>query len=312
MTPPVVPDRALSLAEVAALPAIGRVALVLGVFDGAHRGHRSMLAATREAAAARGARPVALVFDPPPIEVIRRGQRVPRLTTVDETLAHIQASGVQPISLRFDEPLRELSPEAFLDGLAPGLQPVAVVMTRDSAFGRDRAGTPELLTVIGGQRGFEVVMAEQEADGGVISSSRIRAALTAGDIGDATRLLGRPPSLTGLVVRGEGRGRELGYPTANLSFDYHPALPALGIYAGSTPNGPALISVGRRPTFHVHGEVVVEAHVLDWTGDLYGHSLRLELTSRLRDELRFASAADLVAQMQLDEAAVRAALAGVV
>lgn len=312
MTPLEVPDRALSLGEVAALPAIGRVALVLGVFDGVHRGHRSILAATREAAAARAARPVALLFDPPPIEVIRPGQRVPRLSPVDETVALVRAAGVHPILLRFDERLRELAPEDFLDGLAPALQPVALMMTADSAFGRDRAGTPERMADVGSQRGFEVVVAEQEPDGGLISSSRIRAALGDGAIEDATRLLGHRPSLTGLVVRGEGRGRDLGYPTANLSFDYHPALPALGIYAGSTVHGPALASVGRRPTFHADGDVVVEAHVLDWTGDLYGHRLRLELTARLRDELRFESAADLVAQMRLDEAAVRAALAGVV
>ncbi|MEX1278129.1 MAG: riboflavin kinase, partial [Chloroflexota bacterium] len=197
----------------------------------------------------------------------------------------------------------------------PGLQPVAIVMTPDTAFGRDRAGTPQRLMAVGPARGFEVVVIEPEMDDGPISSSRIRRALAEGDIPRATRLLGRRPSLSGEVVRGDGRGQELGYPTANLAFRYNPALPSIGIYAGLA-GGPsttgALVSVGRRPTFHDDGDVVVEAYLLDWSGDLYGQPLRLELVERLRDERRFESAAELTAQMRRDEVRARAALAGIV
>jgi riboflavin kinase/FMN adenylyltransferase len=303
-----VPGPVFGLDEVAEQP-IGPVALALGVFDGVHRGHRVVLAATREAAAARSARPVALVFDPPPIEVIRPGQRLKRLAPLDENIERIDAAGVRPLAVRFDAALRDLPAEVFLDRLGPGLQPVAVVMTPDSAFGKDRAGTPDRLREVGHQRGFEVVLVEAEADDGVISSSRIRAALDAGDVTAAGQLLGRPPALTGTVVRGDGRGRELGYPTANLAFAYRPALPALGIYAGWAIGQRALVSVGRRPTFHEDGEVVVEAHLLDWDGDLYDAELRVEVAERLREERRFGSVDELVAQMREDEAAARTVLA---
>jgi riboflavin kinase/FMN adenylyltransferase len=252
---------------------------------------------------------VALVFDPPPIEVIRPDQRLERLAPLGENLDRIDAAGVRPLAVRFDAALRDLPAEVFLDRLGPGLQPVAVVMTPDSAFGKDRAGTPEWLREVGAQRGFEVVLVEAEADDGVISSSRIRAALVAGDVATAARLLGRPPALTGTVVRGDGRGRALGYPTANLSFAYRPALPAIGIYAGWAIGQRALVSIGRRPTFHDDGEVVVEAHLLDWDGDLYDTELRVEVAERLREERRFGSVEELVAQMREDEAAARTVLA---
>jgi riboflavin kinase/FMN adenylyltransferase len=309
-------DRVLTLAEAAAADSTRAVALVLGVFDGVHRGHRVLLSAVREAAAARGARPVALVFDPPPIEVIRPGQKVERLAPLSENLARIREAGVEPVAIRFDASVRDLPPEAFLDALAPGLRTAAIVMTAETAFGRDRAGTPSRLTELGASRGYEVVLVDPELDDGPISSTRIRRALAEGDIPAATRLLGRRPSLSGEVVRGDGRGRSLGYPTANLAFQYRPALPALGIYAGLVAGTPgatsALISVGRRPTFHDQGDVVVEANLLGWSGELYGQHLRIELVGRLRDERRFESAAELTAQMRRDEVAARAALAGIV
>ncbi len=278
------------------------------MFDGVHRGHQTILAATREAAAARGARPVALVFDPPPIEVIRPERTVHRLAPIEENLERIAKAGVQPIAIRFDAALRELPAETFLDRLAPGIQPVAVVMTPDSAFGKDRAGTSERLAKLGPEHGFEVVVIDPELDEGPVSSSRVRGALAAGDIETATRLLSRWPAVTGTVVRGDGRGRDLGFPTANLAFDYHPALPTLGIYAGLANGIGALVSVGRRPVFHTDGDVVVEANLLDWDGDLYDRQLRVELVQRLRDEREFASVSELVDQMKRDEVEARTAL----
>lgn len=312
-------DAVLSLDEAAMHQPPGPVAVVLGVFDGVHRGHQALLSAAREAAAARGGRPVALVFDPPPTEVIHPGDTVARLAPLVENLSLIRDAGVEPVALRFDDAVREMAPEAFLDALAPGLRVVAVVMTPDTSFGRDRSGTPERLRGSGTAHGFDVVMVEPEVDDGPISSSRIRRAVADGDLAGATRLLGRRPAMTGNVVRGEGRGRNLGFPTANLAFAYRPALPPLGIYAGlattvadpSAATG-ALVSIGRRPTFHEGGEVVVEANLLDWDGDLYGQQLRVELVARLREEQRFDSAAELTAQMERDETVARAALARIV
>jgi riboflavin kinase / FMN adenylyltransferase len=297
----------LPLDEVSQL-SIGPAAVALGVFDGVHRGHQTLLSATREAAAARGARPVALIFDPPPVEVIRPDRPLDRLAPLEENLALTADAGVHPVAIRFDAALRELPAETFLDRLPPGIQPVAVVMTPDSAFGKDRAGTAERLAELGPEHGFEVVVIDPELDDGPISSSRVREALAAGDVETATRLLSRWPALSGTVIRGDGRGRDLGFPTANLAFDYRPALPLLGIYAGLANGIGALVSVGRRPVFHTGGDIVVEANLLDWDGDLYDKPLRIELVERLRDEREFASVSDLVAQMKRDEVEARTAL----
>jgi riboflavin kinase/FMN adenylyltransferase len=293
--------------------------VTLGVFDGVHVGHRHLLDATRRAAKDADAAAVALVFTPHPDEVIRPGIRVPRLLPPSMTLERVREVGIDhALEVRFDEQLRSLEPDAFLAGLGPAIELRAVVMSRDSAFGRARAGTLARVGEIGRERGFECIGVDPLLiDGGAMSSSRIREALAAGDLAAATRHLLAPPLLRGLVVHGDQRGRELGFPTANLAFDYHPALPALGIYLGRVavperavgPGHPALVSVGVRPTFHDDGRVLVEVYLLDWDGDLYGTSLEVELMARLRDEQRFDSTDALVQQMRRDEADARASLA---
>ena len=299
------------------LPAIGRAVVTLGVFDGVHLGHRAILAATRRAAAEHAARSVVLVFDPPPDELLRPGTVLPRLAPLDVNVARIEALGVdRVIPIRFDEPLRMRSAEEFLMSLAPAVELRCLVMARRSAFGHNRDGTPERLQALGAERGFEVVVVDPvEVDGEVVSSTRIRSAIAAGDPAAAARL-GVAPYLVGTVVTGDRRGRELGFPTANLRFDYAPAMPSEGIYAGRvTPAArgvpdrqPSLISVGTRPTFHPHGPVLAEVHLLDWDGDLYGERLGVELVERLREQRRFDGVDALVAQMRRDAAAGRAAL----
>jgi riboflavin kinase/FMN adenylyltransferase len=297
------------------LPAIGPAVITLGVFDGVHRGHRHLLGATIAAARDRDARAVALAFDPPPIEVIRAGLRVPRLLPTDVTLDRLRAAGADDaVAVRFDDAVRAMPPEAFLERLAPALEVRGVVMTRDSAFGRDRAGTLERVAQIGKDQSFDAIAVEPLQIGGApVSSTRIRDALAAGRLEEANELLGTLAFLRGTVVHGDRRGRGLGFPTANLAFGYLPALPALGIYLGRAsvpdrgvgPGHPALVSVGVRPTFHDDGRVLVEVNLLDWDGDLYDAVLDVELEARLREERRFDSVDALVAQMRADEAAAR-------
>jgi riboflavin kinase/FMN adenylyltransferase len=305
--------RAFRLAD---LPEIGPAVVTLGVFDGVHLGHRAILQATREAAAQGGMTSLVLIFDPPPAEVLRRGTSVARLAPVRVNLARIEALVARAIPLRFDDSVRELSAEAFLDALAPAISVGGLAMSSRSAFGRDRGGTPARMQELGAERGFAVRLVEPvEIGDAVVSSSRIRAAIAAGAVEEA-RALGVVPYLEGIVVVGDRRGRALGFPTANLSFDYRPAMPSLGIYAGRvteagpqvTAGHPALISIGTRPTFHDGTEVLAEVHLLDFDGDLYGERLGVELLARLRDEQRFADADALVAQMRRDAEQGRAVL----
>jgi riboflavin kinase/FMN adenylyltransferase len=297
------------------LPPIGPAAVALGVFDGVHLGHLQLAAATVAASRERDASSVAIVFDPHPLEIIEPGRHVPRLTRPSHTIRLLHEGGIdRPILVRFDSDLRNRTPEEFLDALGDGLELRALIMTPGSAFGRDRAGTIERMRELGLERAFDVVAAEQLLDGGApISSTRIRRAQADGKVDEAGRLLGRPPSVVGTVVHGDRRGHRLGFPTANLAFDYHPALPALGIYRGEAsvplrnvgPRHPALVSVGVRPTFHHDGRVLVEVYLLDWDGDLYDAELEVALLDRLREERRFDGVGALVEQMRADEAEAR-------
>lgn len=301
-----------------ALPPIGPAAVTLGVFDGVHRGHAALLRATVQAAAERRAASVALVFDPHPDEVLHPGAAVPRLMPPTTVLDRIRTDcGVDwALGVRFDDELRQRSAEEFIGALAPAIELRALVMTPDATFGRGRGGTAVSMRELGVERGFEVVtMDPVQVGGDVVSSTRIRRAVADGEIG-LVRSLGYPPRLEGTVVVGDRRGRSLGFPTANLAFDYVPAMPALGIYVGQVavpertvgPAHPALVSVGVRPTFHDDGQVLVEVHLLDFDGDLYGARLSVDLLERLRAERRFPDADALVAQMKRDDAAARAYL----
>lgn len=293
------------------LPTIGPAAITLGVFDGVHLGHRRLVEVTAGVARRHDTASVVLAFDPHPEEVLVPGTRVPRLLPPEVTLARLREAGADhALHVRFDDHLRSLSPEEFLAALEPAMKVRAITMTPSSAFGKGRSGTLERVTAVGRERGFECVPVEPvTVDGEVVSSSRVRALVAAGEIEAASRLLAGWPVLRGRVVHGDQRGRELGFPTANLAFDYVPQLPALGIYLGRVsvpergvgPGHPALVSVGVRPTFHDDGRVLVEVYLLDWEGDLYDAQLGVELRARLREERRFDSVEALVRQMRADE-----------
>jgi riboflavin kinase / FMN adenylyltransferase len=221
------------------LPHVGPAAMVMGVFDGVHLGHAHLLDATLRAAQRLGVMSVALVFDPHPDEVLRPGYRVPRLTPADVTLDLIRGCGVdRALAMRFDDDLRNLEPVAFLDALSPAIDLRALLMTPESAFGRKRAGTLDLMRTVGAERGFEAIAVDPLLDGGEpISSSRVRGAVSAGDLAEAARLLGRPHRLVGSF--GPGPREE----AVDLILDYAPCLPAAGTYRCTWHGEPGAVAI---------------------------------------------------------------------
>lgn len=303
------------------LPARLRFALALGVFDGAHRGHNRVVRALLEAARRHRAESVALTFDPHPLEVVR-GEAPPLLCDPDERIALLHGLGIDTVIMHgFDRAFAEQSPEAFLNRMRKGRELVALVMAPDSAFGRDREGTRASIRRLAPQMGFELVEVSQLASrGAAVSSTRVREALAQGRLSEVKRLLARPYAVSGTVVRGDTRGRELGFPTANLHFGRPIALPPDGIYAVRVGWGgrdllePArradgVASLGVRPTFGESGARILEVHLFDVDEDLYGKRLRIEFVRRLRGERKFGSAGALVRQMDRDAARARDVLA---
>lgn len=313
---PMIHPSAATPLSIGELPRIGPAIITLGVFDGAHLGHRAALEATRAAAVARRLASVALAFDPHPRDVLQPGTNVPRLAPIDVNIERLRQMALVDavVPVRFDVALSRLPALGFLDALGPAIEVRGVAMAPGSAFGHGRDGTPDALSAAGRH---VVEVPPFLVEGEPVSSTRVRAAVEAGDVALAHRL-GAETYLRGRVVQGDQRGRELGFPTANLAFDYAPALPALGIYLGHVavpecgvgPAHPALVSVGVRPTFHDDGRILVEVYLLDFDGDLYDATLALTLRVRLREERRFSSVDALITQMRSDEIEARSVLGG--
>lgn len=291
-------------------------AVAVGNFDGVHRGHQALLAAARADARARGGQVVVLTFDPHPARVLTPDRAPARLMTFDQKAEVLAGLGVDVLAvLPFGPGLAEESAAAFARlVLRDGLQAEAVVVGRNFRFGRGREGGVQDLERLGGELGFATVGVDAVLHGGVpVSSSRVREVLAAGDAAEAAALLGRPHFLDGTVVQGDGRGRQLGTPTANLQ-TANETLPARGVYACwcALPGGerqPAVTNLGHRPTFG-GGEATIEAHLLDFAGDLYGQTVRLEFVDRLRPERAFPGVDALRAQIAADVAEARRRLAG--
>jgi riboflavin kinase/FMN adenylyltransferase len=285
-----------------------RAAVTIGVYDGVHRGHHVVLSRLCTVATTQGLVSVVVTFDPHPAAIVAP-QRAPRLlTTLDRRLELLAASGVDRcVVVGFDPARSSQEPQAFVQGLlVDELRAAAIVVGENFRFGRGRGGDVALLRALAAGGGYEVDGVALDALAGeVVSSSRIRELLLAGDVEGAARLLGRDHELEGTVVRGDGRGRALGFPTANLDVVAGLCVPEVGIYAGtwSRPSGDrhaAAISVGRRPTFYEDADVLVEAHLCDFDEAIYGELGRLEFRTRLRDEERFESVDALVEQIRLD------------
>jgi len=278
-----------------------------------------VLRLVRELADARDLAAVCITFDRHPAEIVRPDSAPRLLTTPEQKLELLDATGYLDLAfvLRFDEARSREPAEDFVRGvLDHAAHARLVVVGADFHFGRGRGGDVALLQRLGAELGFEVIGIGLEAalGGTIYSSTRIRELLADGDVEAATALLGRPHEVRGRVIEGDRRGRELGYPTANVAVAPRSCLPADGIYAGTFRGADGLerlsaLSLGRRPTFYESADAsLLEAYVLDFDGDLYGQEASVRFVRRLRGEMKFDSVDRLVEQIERDVADTRTAL----
>ncbi len=294
----------------------GRSVVTIGVFDGVHRGHQEIIGHAVKRARDLGLQSMVVTFDPHPAEVVRPGSHPAILTEPARKAELIEALGVDVLCVQpFTPDLSRLPPEEFVhDVLVEHLHAAVVVVGENFRFGHRAAGDVALLTRLGRTFGFVAEGAPLvTTEGTPYSSTYIRACVDAGDVRAAAAALGRPHRIEGVVVRGDRRGRELGFPTANLLCAQHVAIPADGVYAAWLVRRgerlPAAVSIGTNPTFSGR-ERRVEAYVLDFDGDLYGERLALDFVTRLREMRRYDAIEPLIAQINQDVADTRTALLG--
>lgn len=283
--------------------------LTLGTFDGIHLGHQEIIKALVNHSNENGFRNIVITFYPHPRTVVANGFDIKLLTTQNEKKEIFESLGVQNLlTISFTKEFASLSPEEFINQyLINSIGVSEIILGHDHHFGKGRGGNAELLTQIGKQKGFSVKIIEPfYVNDEVVSSTRIRNALLTGDIIKANKMLGRNYSFSGIVVSGDKRGRELGYPTANIKLSTQDKLlPAIGVYAvyvligNEKHNG--LLSIGNRPTFYNDGEVVTEVYIYDFNREIYDETIKIELVERLRGEEKFDSADALIEQMNIDK-----------
>ena len=296
------------------VPALKGAVVAIGNFDGVHRGHRAVIAAALARARTLGRPAAALTFEPHPRSFLRPQEPVFRITDEAAKLRLFAATGLNgAIVLKFDAALAEPSPEDFVnDILVQRLGIAGAAVGFDFRFGRNRMGTPDVLAAEGLRHGFAVdIVPAVEVDGQRIASGAVREALAAGHVTEANSFLGYPWFVSGEVVHGDQRGRELGYPTANLQLDPACGL-RHGIYAVRVGIGArrynGVASFGRRPMFDV-GTVLLEVFLFDFSGDLYGQTIDVAFIDWIRHELNFDSVDDLIRRMDEDSRIARVALA---
>lgn len=287
--------------------------VTIGVFDGVHRGHRTLIGRARRQAEEQGLRSVAVTFDRHPMEVVRPGSQPSYLQTLDRKIASLLDEGIDLVYvLTFDHAFSQQSADAFIrQTLAGPIRARRVIVGSNFRFGRGAEGDVTVLADRGRELGFEVeAVTLLEVEGVAISSTEIRDRIARGEVEWAAEGLGRPHVLEGVVVRGEARGATIGFPTANVEVDDRMQVPANGVYAGHAtveregPAHPMVVNIGTRPTFGGE-QVTVEAHLLDADLDLYGRHLALSFEHRLRDEQRFDGIDELKAQIAADVARAR-------
>lgn len=281
-------------------------AVTIGVFDGVHRGHQHLIAGLRERAGAEGLSTVAITFNPHPRAVLRPGFVVTYLTSLEERVELLYGLGLDAVGvLAFTSELAQISARDFVALLCDELQMKLLMVGPDFALGRGREGTVEVMQALGEEMGFRVEVAPMLREGEEkVGSTAVREALSEGNVIRVRSLLGRTFSLRGPVVKGDQRGRELGFPTANIAIGLDRALPAFGIYVtrAHVREGTyeSATNIGIRPTFDVEPTPTVETFIMDFDGDIYGEEMTIELLERLRGEEKFASAEELIAQVHRD------------
>ena len=302
-----------------ACPDLPGSVVTIGAFDGIHLGHQALLRLVREKGVERGLPTALVTFDRHPAQVVRPETAPKLLTNLDQRLELLEATGLvdQAVVLTFDDDRRQESAEDFVTEVLRGcLRARLVVVGADFHFGNARRGNVALLERMGRDLGFDVVGIELVSNPGEVtySSTLVRRRLADGDVRGAAEILGRVHEVRGTVVEGDRRGRELGFPTANVAVPEEICLPAAGIYAGTFTGSdgverPAALSLGRRPTFYTDQPyLLLEAYLLDFEGDLYGQTAAVGFVDRIRSEERFDSVDALVAAMHRDIEAVRRVL----
>jgi riboflavin kinase/FMN adenylyltransferase len=289
-----------------------RSVITIGAYDGVHVGHQAVIRHVRDVAAEHAAHSAVVTFDRHPATVVRPESAPQQLTDPEQRLELLEQTGIEAaVVLTFDQRQSEEPPSDFVERVfVNALATTAVVVGEDFHFGRNREGNVALLRDLGRRFDFDVVPLELiERDDGVaepVSSTAIRRALAGGDVDLAASMLGRPYEVRGTVVRGDQRGRLLGVPTANVEVSNQVCLPADGVYAGwyERPDGevhPCAINLGRRPTFYAHADhSLLEAHLLDFDGDLYGERAEVRFAHFLRSERKFEGIDALVTQLKHD------------
>lgn len=288
----------------------GKACITVGTFDGVHRGHQGVISLMRKTADAQGLRVVVVTFDPHPQIVLAKPGREPLalLTTIEERCERLAHVGVdEVVVIPFTHEFAQTSAESFIRQLVSTIDVQHFFIGHDHAFGKDRGGNEELLRHLGVELGFDVErIPPLETDGLVVSSTLVRAALKSGDVEAASAMLGRPYALRGTVVQGDGRGRTLGIPTANIvPTNPHKLIPANGVYVvsmlidGSEHVGMA--NIGVRPTFTNDTAPTLEVHILQFDNDLYNTTLDVQFHARLRGEQKFGSREEFLAQLEHDK-----------
>lgn len=288
-------------------PAWRGAAIAIGNFDGVHVGHRALIQRARELAAARDALTVALTFDPHPSELFAPGAAPAKISSIARRLELLEDAGVDAVVVEpFTRELACVAPDAFVDDIViAALRARAIVVGYDFNYGQGRAGTVDALAAHGLAAGVDIaIVPPVTVDGEVASSTRVRALMRSGDLLRTERMLGRPWDIDGVVVQGAQRGRAIGIPTANIRPEIDLPI-ASGIYAVTLaveggPALPAVASLGTNPTFVTGGPAVLEVHILDWSGDLYGRRVRTAFHAWLREERVFSSVEALLVQIDRD------------
>jgi riboflavin kinase/FMN adenylyltransferase len=283
--------------------------LTIGTFDGIHLGHQKIIEKVKKKASLYAARDLVVTFNPHPKKILSKTGNIKILSTLKEKIATLENLGIENLFvIEFTREFSQLPAENFFtDYIINGTGVKEIIIGYDHHFGKGRSGGFETLMEMGQEHNFSVDrVGEVELNGDIISSTRIRSSLAGGEIGVVNSYLGRYYSFSGMVVRGDKRGRLLGFPTANIKIDEEDKLlPALGIYMvefiARNNNYYGLLSIGRRPTFYNSGDIVPEVYVYDFDKDIYDEYVTVNVIERLRGEEKFSSAEELIEQMNKDK-----------